>query len=299
MATKPQAPVTATAPQVEEPVATFLGGDDPTDLVGDGQPFPSTTDDAGGEVTGDPAGTDPATTPDPDPLDWGEGVEVPSRLQGKTAGQIVKEFTSMQESYGRQGTELGEARNLLREAVQLTLGKTDPAQAEAPDPTGEEFEENSAAATQKMIDKSIAPLMDALVGTNKNVEQGQFTAAFPQYAEQVRTPEFADWVKASPYRSNLYQKADAHDFSAASELFTAYNEHTAAQTGGDNSGTANAKTAAVRAAATESGGGKSAGKSSGKVYLAAEIMRLYNSDRERYNMLYPEFEKAQAEGRIK
>ncbi len=298
MATTPKAPVTPTAPVVEEPVATFLGGDDPNDK---GETFPSSIPDAGAGTPGLAPVTDPDATSDPVALEWGEGVEVPSRLQGKTAEQIAKEFTSMQESYGRQGTELGEARNLLREAVQVTLGKNDPAPVDIPDPTGDEFQDDAAAATQKMIDKSlgkaIAPLVDALHGTNKNVEQGQFTSAFPQYAVQAKTPEFADWVKASPYRSNLYQKADAHDFNAATELFTAYDEHVVATTPADE-GDANAKKAAVRAAGSVTGGGK-AGKSSGKIYQSADIMRLYNTDRERYNTLYPEFEKAQTEGRIK
>lgn len=305
MATTPQAPGKTTAPEIEEPVSTFLG-DDPND-PGQGQPFPSTTDDASGNEDTDADTTTDSTTEDddkdkaPSEIEWGEGVEIPARLQGKTAEQVIHEWNSMQREFGRQSNELGEARSLLRDAVELNLGKTEQSTSEPKTPTSEDFEEDAMAATQRLIDKSLKPVMDALGKTDSNVQASQFERAFPNYQQDAATPEFEQFVLETPYRKNLYVKADKRDYDAAAELFTAYGEYKArkASAGAADENAVDAKTKQVREAGLESGGGKASGKGRGKVYRAADIQRLYNTDREKYNSMVSEFEKAYSEGRVK
>ena len=115
--------------------------------------------------------------------------------------------------------------------------------------------------------------------------------------------EFQDWVEDSKYRVSLFTKADDYNWDAADELFSAWDEHQAANAtdgadGGEPAGTTKQKRA-LRRNSTETGG---AGGKSGnlkKTYKSADLIRLYNEDREKYNAMSEEIQQAFKDGRVK
>jgi len=69
-------------------------------------------------------------------------VVVPTRLKGKPLAQVYQEFAGLEKEYSRQGNELGEARSLLRQALEQSLSNTGAKsnkEVDSPDPTDDDF----------------------------------------------------------------------------------------------------------------------------------------------------------------
>lgn len=246
---------------------------------------------------------DTANTPD----DGGtEDETLPPRLKGKTKAQIADEFARLESEYGRQGNELGEVRSLLREFLEKTLQPpndkgSDNSEADVTNLL-ENLDPETAEAVQKYVDNKLSGLEQDVRETRRVQSKSDFDRRHPNYQETANTGEFQDWVKGSKYRSRLFARAHDFDFDAADELFVAWEEaHPTDQAeGADNTPSAETgRKKALRRNSTESGGaGKSAG-SNKKVYKAAELARLYNEDREKYNAMGDEIKLAFQEGRVK
>ncbi len=111
-------------------------------------------------------------------------------------------------------------------------------------------------------------------------------------------PKFAEWIKSSKIRTQLFVQADQqYDADAADELFSLWKERK----------TVTQQTAAVekqarkqqlKAASTGNARGSAEG-SRKKVYRRADLIKLMKTDPERYQALSGEILTAYAEGRVK
>lgn len=241
---------------------------------------------------------EPAETSDED-----EGeVEVPTRLKGKPLAQVYREFSGLEQERSRLGNELGEARALLRQALETALKPNTGAKGaseDEPDPTDEDFDTNPRAAAEKLVAKKLKPLKEAVLSAEQRAAILEFNARRPGFQQEVATPQFQEWVQQSPYRTRMFQAAAKFDVEAADELFALWDEHKPSIEGAETS--ADKKKAAIKRVTTETGGaGKTAaGKSGKKIYKSSELARLYVTDRERYNEMAEEIRAAFAEGRVR
>lgn len=279
----------------------FLGGDD----------FPSSgpsDTDADLELDGpgepDPV-DDPTADDEPTAFEWPEGLEVPERLKGKSAADIAKEFASLQTEFGRQTTELGENRAALRDILREQLihsrqPQTEPEKRKAV--KFEDLEENAdetiRGIVQDALREALGPVQEQTQQAQLAAQVAEFQSKHPDFQSVVQSQEFKDWVGKSTYRKRLYDKnLDGYDFDAADELLNGYREYAEAQKGSEDDAQ---QVQRVRGKATVKGGGggKPAAKR-GQVYSWEKLRRLYITDRDSYNALLPELEKAEKEGRIK
>lgn len=159
----------------------------------------------------------------------------------------------------------------------------------------------------------------------------QFDRAHPDAQEILGDVEFREWVGKSKVRQELLQRAHSKfDFSAGDEVFgtwkalkgvktaaakpaaepaadatpgapTEAEVKAAASTLARAKGVKQAATAAAAQAAAVPTGGASAGKDAGakKIYRRADILRLMETDPDRYESLADELGKAYAEGRVR
>lgn len=157
----------------------------------------------------------------------------------------------------------------------------------------------------------------------------QFNRTHPDAPQILQDPEFRQWVAASPIRRSLLQRAhQAYDFHAGDEVFSTWKAlrgvkqsaskageqpappaAPAAATPADVSAAAatlaaarKAKAAAAAsAAAVPTGGASGAGKPTGgkKIFRRADVMRLMETDPERYEALADEIAQAYAENRVR
>jgi hypothetical protein len=127
--------------------------------------------------------------------------------------------------------------------------------------------------------------------------QQKLAQEHPDFGQVASDPDFANWVKSSPIRINLFAKADGEfDYDSANELLTTYKQLRgvkAKQT--SDAGEATRKTN-LKAASVDVGGSGESGK---RVYRRADLIRLKMTDPNRYEALSDEIMQAYAEGRVK
>ncbi len=243
---------------------------------------------------------------DDEPID-GDHVDeaaIPARLKGKPLSQVYKEFAGLEKNYSVIGNELGEARKLLRMRLEQDLKNTGaPGKDDVePDPTDDDFDANPRDAVRRMVKKATEPLEKAVATAEQRATMIEFDKRHPGYQDEAASSEFQEWVKASPFRTRMFQAASAFDLEAAEDLFSEWEARKATATAdADETSPAEQKRTAIRRNRTETGGaGKSVGGKGGKpIFKSTELMRLYNTDRERYNSMSEEIRSAFAEGRVR
>ena len=114
----------------------------------------------------------------------------------------------------------------------------------------------------------------------------------------LNDPKFAEWIKASKIRTQLFVAADQqYDADSADELFSLWKERkTVAQQ------TANVEKQARKQSLKAANTGNARGSAEGsrkKVYRRADIIKLMKNDPDRYQALSEEIMAAYAEGRVK
>lgn len=154
----------------------------------------------------------------------------------------------------------------------------------------------------------------------------RFQRAHPDAPDILRDPGFREWVAASPVRRALLQRAhQAYDFDAGDEVFSTWKalrgvrqqatpdagtgKQSAAATPADVSAAAATLAAArkakqdaqAKAAAVPTGGASGAGKPSAgkKIFRRADVIRLMETDPDRYEALADEIAQAYAENRVR
>ena len=155
----------------------------------------------------------------------------------------------------------------------------------------------------------------AMVATEK------FNGAHPDAGAILQDPEFRQWVQASRVRTDLLRRAhQQYDFDAGDEVFgtwkalkgvgkpaaaaptAAAEAAAAAAAAASAAGAALAKRKRdIAAAAVPSGGGAGGVKDGGskKIFRRADVLKLMETDRDRYEALSGEIEKAYREGRVR
>jgi len=231
--------------------------------------------------------------------------EAPVRLKGKPLAQVYKEFSGLEKDRSRLANELGETRALLRQALEQALKTSTPATAdEDPDPTDEEFDVNPREAVRKAVAKATKPLEKAVATAEQRAAMLEFDSRHPGYIAEAASPDFQEWVKASPYRVRLFTAASKFDMDAAEDLFSAWDERKASLPPADAE---DAETPAdkkreqiLRQKTVTGGAGKAAGSKSGKrIYKVTELSRLFIQDRERYNAILQDDPTMFAEKRVR
>ena len=120
----------------------------------------------------------------------------------------------------------------------------------------------------------------------------------PDMQEILGDPKFAEWIKASKIRTQLFVQADQeYNADAADELFSLWKERkTVTQQ------TAQVEKQARKQQLKAANTGNARGSGEGgrkKVYRRADIIKLMKTDPERYQSLSEEIFQAYAEGRVK
>ena len=114
----------------------------------------------------------------------------------------------------------------------------------------------------------------------------------------LQDPKFAEWIKGSKVRKQLFVQADqGYDYDAAHELFSLWKERTQAV-----QQTANAEKAARQSTLKSASTGNARGTAEGsrkKIYRRADLIKLMQTDPDRYMALQPEIMAAYAEKRVK
>jgi len=223
--------------------------------------------------------------------------DVPNFYRDKSLEDVIKMHQEANKLIDRQGKEVGEIRKLADELIKQNLSSNkQPIKEEAPEV---DFFENPKEAIRQTVDNhpDVVAGRQAAHDFKRMQIQQKLVQEHPDYGQVASDPDFANWVKSSPVRINLFAKADGEfDYDSANELLTTYKQLRgvkAKQT--SDAGEATRKTN-LKAAGVDVGGSGESGK---RVYRRADLIRLKMTDPNRYEALSDEIMQAYAEGRVK
>jgi hypothetical protein len=233
--------------------------------------------------------------PTPEPED-----DLPEKYRGKSAAEIAKMHQEAEKALGRQGGEVGELRKIVDDFVKAQLDtRTAPVQQE------EVIEEDDWYLNpEKAVEKAISnhPKLKQAEAMSLQMQQAQAVEALkaqhPDFAQIVADEKFQQWVKASKIRQQLLVQADqAYDVDAANELLGTWKERTGAVNEVATQEKAKRKEQ-VKAASTGNAHGSGEAPSR-KIYRRADIIKLMQTDPDRYMQMADEIAQAYAEKRVK
>lgn len=222
--------------------------------------------------------------------------ELPEKFRGKSQKEIIDAYSNLEKELGRKGQEVGELRKLADDFLRSQVNQR------APEPEPEvDFYDDPKAAVEKLLknDPRLQQVEAQAAAMKAQAAAAQLEKTHPDFMDIVQDSKFQEWVKGSKIRTQLFMAADNYDFDAANELLGTWKERSMI----NKTKEAEAEQEADRKAALK--GAKSESRSSGeakagkKIYRRADLIRLKQTDPNRYDMLADEIYAAYAEGRVK
>ena len=228
-----------------------------------------------------------------------EEPSVPEKYQNKSLQEVVQMHQEAEKLLGKQSSEVGELRKVVDDHIQTQLAQQQaPVQQQEEDDT--DFFVDPQAAVSRAIENhpKIKQAEQVTQNYKKQTALSQLQSKHPDMNTIVQDANFAEWIKASKIRTQLFVQADQqYDYDAADELFSLWKERAsvAQQTVAVEK---QARKQQVKSASTGNARGTGQG-SRKKVYRRADIIKLMKTDPDRYAALSEEIFQAYADGRVK
>ena len=228
-----------------------------------------------------------------------EQSTVPEKYQGKSLEEVVQMHQEAEKLLGRQSGEVGELRKVVDDYISSQTPTQAPQQIVEPEKDIDYFTDPQGAVNRAIENHpKIREAEQYTVEYKKQSSLATLQAKHPDMQNILSDPKFAEWIKASKIRTQLFVAADQqYDSDSADELFTLWKERkVVAQQTADVEKQARKQT--LKAASTGNARGSSQGTRK-KVYRRADIIKLMRTDPDRYTALADEIMAAYAEGRVK
>ena len=222
--------------------------------------------------------------------------DLPEKYRGKSAKEIAEMHQQAERLIGKQGSEVGELRKVVDDFISTQTLKESQTR-EAPVST-EEFYDNPTQNVDKRIDghPAIKEAQKAAKDMKRTATLTRLNAEYPDLEETVQDPNFAEWIKSSRVRSELYNRAEVEfDYDAAKELLGNWSDKKervakVAETSKID------KSNQLKAASIGSKGNNE--PVSKKKYRRSDIIKLMQTDPDKYDALSDEIMLAYQEGRV-
>ena len=225
-------------------------------------------------------------------------TDLPEKYQGKSTAEIVRMHQEAEKLLGKQSSEVGELRKVVDDYIQTQLS-TQETQATQADEEIDFFSDPDKAVERAINNHPKIKEAEQISNQyRQSTAMNKLQTKHPEMQEILQDEKFAEWIKGSKIRQQLFVQADQqYDYDAADELFSLWKERQQVVT----QTVANEKQQrkqAVKSASTGNarGSGEQRGK---KVYRRADIIKLMRTDPDRYQALSNEIMQAYAEGRVR
>ena len=224
--------------------------------------------------------------------------ELPQKFQGKSANEIAEAYENLEKELGRKGQEIGELRKLTDSFLQtqITHNKETTTNTEDLD-----FYDNPEEAVRTIIERhpKFREFTQQTQQQQASMTAQQLEKTHPDFKDVVTSPDFQEWIEGSKIRQRLFKEADAYDYDSADELLTIWKERKMisktkeVEEEKETTTKAALKTSkGVSRTSSESTAGK-------KIYRRADLIRLKQTDPNRYDTLSDEIFSAYQDGRVK
>jgi len=224
--------------------------------------------------------------------------ELPEKYRDKSLDEVVRMHQEAEKLIGKQAQEVGEVRKLADELIRQNLTVKQQQQTKELEPEVDFFE-NPQKAVQRTVDShpDIIAARQATLELKRVQIQQRLAQEHPDFGDIAKNEDFANWVKSSPVRIDLFKRADAEfDYDSANELLSTYKELRAVKQKQMSTAGEATRKQNLKAVGVDVGG---SGESSKRVYRRADLIRLKMQDPSRYEALSDEIMQAYQEGRVK
>jgi hypothetical protein len=222
--------------------------------------------------------------------------DLPEKYKGKSAKEIAEMHQQAEKLIGKQGSEVGELRKVVDDFISTqTLKESQTTETPV---TSDEFYENPQKNVNKQIDShpAIKEAQKAAQEMKRTATLTRLNSEYPDLEATVQDPNFAEWIKSSRVRSELYNRAEVEfDYDSAKELLSNWSDKKervakVAETSKID------KDNQLKAASVGSKGNNE--PVSKKKYRRSDIIKLMQTDPEKYDALSDEIMLAYQEGRV-
>ena len=228
-----------------------------------------------------------------------EEPSLPEKYQGKSLEEVVQMHQEAEKLLGRQSSEVGELRKVVDDYISSQTQSAPQPQYVEPEDDIDYFTDPQGAVNRAI--ENHPKIREAQEYSQQYKQQAALATLgnkHPDMQEILGDPKFAEWIKASKIRTQLFVQADQeYNADAADELFSLWKERkTVTQQ------TAQVEKQARKQQLKAANTGNARGSGEGgrkKVYRRADIIKLMKTDPERYQSLSEEIFQAYAEGRVK
>ena len=228
-----------------------------------------------------------------------EQSTIPEKYQGKSMEEIVQMHQEAEKLLGRQSGEVGELRKVVDDYISQGITTQAPQQTVEPEEDIDYFTDPQGAVNRAIENHpKIREAEEYTVQYKQQAALATLNTKHPDMQEILGDAKFAEWIKASKIRTQLFVAADQqYDADAADELFTLWKERRAV-----TQQTAVVEKQARKQQLKSANTGNARGSNETtrkKIYRRADIIKLMRTDPDRYTALADEIMAAYAEGRVK
>ena len=227
-----------------------------------------------------------------------EDEGLPDKYKGKSAKEIAQMHMEAEKLIGRQGSEVGELRKVVDDFIKAQTSTKQQLQSEPVEETDFFADPNRAVAKAIENHPKIKEAEQLSFEMKQAKAFNELKARHPDFQEIVADPGFQNWVAGSKVRAELFVRADrSFDYDAGDELLSLWKERKQVATQTVNA-EKQVRSQAVKAATTTVPSGSDETPSR-KVYRRADIIKLMQTDPDRYDMMHDEIMQAYREGRVR
>lgn len=222
--------------------------------------------------------------------------DVPEKYRGKSLKDIVSMHQEAERLIGRQGSEVGELRKVVDDFIKTQTAKESKTQ-EAP-VSDDEFFVEPQSAVKRAIDNhpAIKEAQQATLLMKRDQTLAQLRSEFPNVSDIVQSPDFAEWIKNSRVRTELFARAETQfDYDSAKELLSTWNEKQSITKKVAETSKVDRDQQLKAADIGSQGATESVAK---KKYRRSDIIKLMQTDPDKYDAMSLEIMAAYKEGRV-
>lgn len=225
--------------------------------------------------------------------------DIPEKYQGKSLKEVVQMHQEVEKVMSRHSSEVGELRKVVDEYIN-TQTQSAPQQSNVEPESDIDYFTDPQAAVNRAIENhpKIREAEQYSANYKKQAALAELGNKHPDMQSILSDPKFADWIKASKIRTQLFVEADQeYNADAADELFSLWKER---KTVAQQTATVEKQVRKQQLKAASTGNTRGSGEGERKkTYRRADIIKLMKTDPERYQSLSNEIFQAYAEGRVK
>lgn len=230
--------------------------------------------------------------PEPKPED-----DLPEKYKGKSVKDIIAMHQEAEKLIGKQGSEVGELRKVVDDFIKTQTSK-DLKTKEEEQIDDLDFFSDPKSTIEKAIDNhpSVKEAKTAAKELKRVETVTRIEKEFPDVAEIVQDAQFIEWIKGSKVRTELFVKAETeYDFDSAKELLSTWKEKKELSKRAVETSKADRELQLKAADVSTPNASESVSK---KKYRRSDIIKLMQTDPDRYDALAEEIMLAYREGRV-